>query len=355
MRTSSTPRSCKQLFQMIKKGTIRFDHPMQRRSDQWDLEQKSDFIASIIEGYPIPAIYAIKIDGVYQVLQGKQRLTTLYEYMNDELDLIDYMDEVYVESEETHYDIDGRTFSETYDAVQQEVLTSTLTVYAVEEATEEQIGKIMFKLNTSAPLTRQQLLKGKIGNAAAEAINKTLEHPFIRQCVHFNPAQYKANQDEVTIIQAMMLLNNDHDVHSFGAPAIVQYTLETHNKGDLLFAQLVEIQNICDYLQDCTNQKDKKLLKKQHLPFIFYAAKQALDQNAHPETFQDWMNEFKLALVNQSELPTNYNDYTGAGSIKWPKVQGRKREVMKHFEDYLKNLKTVDMDLTRSMQVSGIL
>ncbi len=47
----------KKINEGIENKTIVFDHPMQRKAGQWDLEQQSLLIHSILAGFAIPQAY----------------------------------------------------------------------------------------------------------------------------------------------------------------------------------------------------------------------------------------------------------------------------------------------------------
>ena len=67
----------------IGNGDIAFNHPIQRKHEQWDMEQKSLLIDSILSSFSVPQMYAMPmIEGDFEsfsILDGKQRLTTIYE------------------------------------------------------------------------------------------------------------------------------------------------------------------------------------------------------------------------------------------------------------------------------------
>ena len=66
---------------------IRLDPDFQRHT-VWTPKQKSELIESILMGIPLPLIY-VKEDekGVYIVVDGRQRLTTMFEFLNHEFAL----------------------------------------------------------------------------------------------------------------------------------------------------------------------------------------------------------------------------------------------------------------------------
>lgn len=59
-----------------------------QREFVWKLKQKSELIESILMGIPLPMIYFFEGDnGVIQVVDGKQRLTSLFQFLNNEYPL----------------------------------------------------------------------------------------------------------------------------------------------------------------------------------------------------------------------------------------------------------------------------
>jgi hypothetical protein len=59
-----------------------------QREFVWKLKQKSELIESILMGIPLPMIYFFEGDsGIIQVVDGKQRLTSLFEFLDDKFPL----------------------------------------------------------------------------------------------------------------------------------------------------------------------------------------------------------------------------------------------------------------------------
>lgn len=66
---------------------IKLDPDFQRHT-VWSPKQKSELIESILMGIPLPLIYVKEDDqGVYIIVDGRQRLTTLFQFMNHEFPL----------------------------------------------------------------------------------------------------------------------------------------------------------------------------------------------------------------------------------------------------------------------------
>lgn len=56
----------------------------------WDRKHQSELIESILMGIPIPLIYLFEDEnGVRQIIDGKQRISALKRYVNNEFSLTD--------------------------------------------------------------------------------------------------------------------------------------------------------------------------------------------------------------------------------------------------------------------------
>lgn len=95
MKTSATNRKLRLLITAIKSNTL-IPRPEFQRRLVWTNEDKLHFLSTVLEGYPFPEIYiaAGEVDpntgeGSEMLVDGQQRITTLYQYFNgsDELKL----------------------------------------------------------------------------------------------------------------------------------------------------------------------------------------------------------------------------------------------------------------------------
>ena len=69
------------------RGELIIDPDFQR-GNVWNIRQRSELIESIIMGIPLPIIYLFEsIDGRKQVVDGRQRITAIIDFLNDKLRL----------------------------------------------------------------------------------------------------------------------------------------------------------------------------------------------------------------------------------------------------------------------------
>ena len=72
-----------EMLNLYKEGELDI-HPEFQRVFRWDVEQKSRLIESLLLGIPLPSFYvATNNDGVWEVIDGVQRLSTIFEFMGE--------------------------------------------------------------------------------------------------------------------------------------------------------------------------------------------------------------------------------------------------------------------------------
>lgn len=80
IRTDGYPMSIGEWISLYESNEIDI-HPEFQRFFRWNLEQKSRLIESILLGIPIPPIFVSqRKDGVWDVVDGLQRLSTIYQF-----------------------------------------------------------------------------------------------------------------------------------------------------------------------------------------------------------------------------------------------------------------------------------
>lgn len=91
IKTDAYPISVGELSSLYKENELDI-HPEFQRFYRWDDERKSKFIESMLLGIPIPSIFVSQTkEGTWDVVDGLQRLSTIFQFMGilrDEKDVI---------------------------------------------------------------------------------------------------------------------------------------------------------------------------------------------------------------------------------------------------------------------------
>ena len=93
MITTATNLKIRQLLTAVRDEALEIRPPFQRRL-VWKNQDKCKFIQTVLDAYPFPEIYIAtgKLDldtgeGTQLLVDGQQRISTLYQYFNGSADL----------------------------------------------------------------------------------------------------------------------------------------------------------------------------------------------------------------------------------------------------------------------------
>lgn len=286
MKKFSISLSVKKIINMINNNEILFNHPIQRHNNQWNLEQKSLLVHSIIMDYPIPPVYSVKnVDGNYQILDGKQRLTSLDEYVNNGFELTD-MPEVIINDEV--YNLEGLLYKDLPQAVVDEIKDNSILLYIYDSVTDENIENIFFRLNNGVSLSKNQQSRAVLGSKLIICIDDILKLPFFKEKINFTSTQLKKSEDQQVILQTLMLIT-EYNFKKFSNDDILQfaeYLRGNHNQSDLDLCK-----NLFIELNEAFETKEK-WLRKIHIPGLVMSLKTAKEMNIPFDKFKEWIHYF---------------------------------------------------------------
>lgn len=282
--------------EVTKKEKFDVDIKCQRQADQWKDNKKSQFILSILTGKDLSEIIVYKKpDGNYAVIDGKQRITTLREFLNNELVL------KLGSKEEPHY-LDGKKFSkeidengntifegldEDYQNIirNRELRIEELIGYTDEEADEQ------FKLkNSGVAVNLSQILKLGIKEDRADKLQKLIEDEATKR---FKISEASKKKDVVrdVIIKSILLISNP-DISSFSTKDIYS---DLNKLEDTEFNEACEkLEKAFEKLRDyITGQQT--WLKPTSIPFVMYAVANGAEYKPVSDIIDEEDGKFKAA------------------------------------------------------------
>ena len=308
----------------------------QRSSGAWPLITKSGLVASVLTDSFVPSIVLLK-DKVgtnekgkdivkYEILDGQQRLSSLFSFLDDQWALHGSLEPV--EYDGFTYDIAGKKFSELEPELQDAIKGYRFSIQALENYTFDEVEKLFFNINSGVALSPIQRAKPKLGNENMEFFNKLLGGNFFTQAIHITEAQAKREDDLLILLQTMVLLDNRHEGREYkniSAASCLSYAESVRStydagKKDMLL-------EVVEFLDQAFPAKIK-FLRKNNVPIVGVCAKVALEQGVEPKDFKAFICDFS------NNIYPAYEEASGSGNIKAPKVQMRLRVMflaMCHF------------------------
>jgi hypothetical protein len=173
--------------------------PYQRESGAWSLDKRQLFIDSLLNGYDVPKIYLHDLRGshptkVYAIVDGKQRLTTIWSFLEDGFPLA--ADFRIQGGGDTNVPADavppvGALRFSQLDRHWQQLLTETyLSVVLIRDADTEDIEELFSRLNNGEALNAAER-RNALGGDMAVLIRDVARRPFFAERLPFSNARHQ--------------------------------------------------------------------------------------------------------------------------------------------------------------------
>jgi hypothetical protein len=196
--------SIKEVFQKIGSKLLILNPEYQRR-EVWGEDKKIPFIESLFMGITIPPIYVVEIppenvlaEMRYEVVDGKQRLTTILNFIQNELEL----KEKYLEYYGDLFDkLNFSQIEQNHKSIVSELLSSVLDVYVISANSPEFTKYDIFsRLNKGAQSLRINEIRKAIYRSHTITMLETHIEPLIisKDCKYhliFSDAKIKRYED----------------------------------------------------------------------------------------------------------------------------------------------------------------
>ena len=333
MQKSTIPVGVRTLKKWFDNGNLTFDNPVQRAGSQWSILSKSLLIHSMVSNFPIPSLYLLKTkdDGtgetLYDCLDGKQRCEAVLQFINNEFSLHGSTPDVELNGET--YEIANKSFEELDKDLQDEVSGYRFSIYAIEEASDDEVEEIFARLNNSMPLSPIQKARAIMGSELASWTKELCQSSFFEHSCSFSVAQLRREAPLECLLQTMLLLdarNEGYEYKSISAKEVTSYC--KHIRDNYSDEKKEDINSILGYLSEGFGVEKCKFLKKSQVPMIMVLAQCAIESDISASDFKEFIDEFS-SYENEE-----YSANCGQGNIKKSKTQGRLKAIASDFEEH---------------------
>ena len=341
MTKSNITWNAKQIAKMVQNGSLKFDNAVQR-GFVWDKKRQTLLIDSMLREYPIPPMYTIKSDPIvnekgkeissYDCLDGKQRCTTIAQFINDGFALGD-MDFVVNENGDEE-DISGFLFSELPEEYQDKILSCSLTVYFFTDINEDEITEMMARLNNGKSLTSYELSRVKAKDLAG--IQQVTQHQI------FDEISNKGYACEDIVVKSYAMLTEAEPCLD---TKVIRPMIEQMELDDEDMEHLNNCFNLIDGARDiiledandpALNRKiAKKIITKTHLVSLVPIAYDAYYNKVDEEMFAEFLQYF---FSGTPSIDDEYNAACQNGVGHTQNVKARNDALNRAYENFKREI-----------------
>lgn len=276
------------------KGEINFDNPIQR-GIVWNKVMSSLYIHSLLYDilvYQKPFLVSKKENGV-DILDGKQRGTTLIKYVNNEFALTGLQKEPLIMVDGKPYQINGKFFKQLPDELQWKILDFSIDIAKLENAPVEIEALFFDRSNGGKAMAKIDLARSK--NRSIEVVKEIAQHEIFKAM--FSDKQLiKLPQDEIVVKTWQALNETDPDYSS-------KHFNDLMEELEITDENKQQIMSVYDKVFEAYKNvliKDKELsnmiMKKTH--FLTYVA--FVEQFESVDKLAEWL------MLFYSNMPTEY-------------------------------------------------
>lgn len=319
MKVSGGNKALQTITNKIKRGNIIFTHKLQRREGVWSKQSKSLLIDSLLRGYPVNPVYTV-FDDKQAVIDGVQRLSTCYSYINDEFALSKDLEPLILD--EQTYEISGKKFSKLDDLVKDELMSSQIQVYEITNYTDKEVRDMFSRLNGGKPLNTVQKLTPAMSDELSDVIFDIISKPFFEKVL--TSAQLKSSVDQSIAIEILMLseISNEYDFGSFSKKDKEKFIEYYNNK--ISEEKVNFIKQALDKLHDVFDDNVK--IPKTSISFVIYTYYRCFKDKKSTSKLTDIVKEFLDNYDSNDEYKSFIQQGTSSGeSVKvrlsyWRKI-----------------------------------
>ena len=247
--------------------------PEYQRGSVWNDFARSQLILSILQNVCIPSIIVSKGDDVYDVIDGKQRLTTLFNYIDNKFPLIWNSKNIYYSESPNEKDF-------VLSKNQKKKLEKKSLVFCVYDNLDIEKQRTIFeKINYGEDLTPGERLKGS-NNKNVPVLNKLREENAAKLNNLVDCFKDKRDSQYLLISAICAILTDNESYGSVGNPV---YKWVTNNDTNLvkeyekLSRSFVSIlgkleyikEKVFDYIKTRKSRSLKMLKRADYLMFIY--------------------------------------------------------------------------------------
>jgi hypothetical protein len=288
----------KRALDKIYKRRNRYEIPEWQRGKVWDRAKKQKLIDTILRGWKLPKFYLLKNSAApeeFEVLDGQQRLTAIFEFFDGELAL----------SDESAEKFGGRYYSELPSEASDNFDDFEIEYDEIEDATDEEQREFFQRLQEGLPLTSSERLNSA-HSKLRDFCKQLSEHNFFTEKVTASNKRY-GHFDIAAKVATLAIEGNDAGLRYDDIKATFEAQKNFSPRSEVGKRLKQTFDCLCEIFED-----DDQLLKNRTLVQSFttlvYRLSEGGTLQALKKRLRKFFEEFMNALSKQVELGQSATD-----------------------------------------------
>nr|WP_024835477.1 DUF262 domain-containing protein [Clostridium sp. 12(A)] len=362
-KSKSNRLSISSIMKKIDNRTIRFDHPLQRASEQWSPAMKGNLISDILQGNPIPPLVFAEqiINGLAMIwdLDGKQRCTNAHSFINGNYKIsknirrwnIIYQAQIvndgrpvldesgFPTSEKREFDIRGKRFTDLPEELQDKFNEYNFEIVQYLNCSSEDIAYHIARYNEGKPMSASQKGITRLGEEFASIVKSISGMPFFKDLGGYKVSEGNNGTVNRVVIESVMAANFLEDWKK-KQEDMCEYmkenaTTECFEDFEDMVGRITNVGT-----EDVFNMFDSKD------SFIYFGLfARFVNSGLNDEKFIEFMAEFSQSLHSKEVDGVTFDDLNGKSTKDKNVVISKINHLEKLMNDYL-HIEAKDINTT---------
>lgn len=293
---------------------IDFQPPYQRYGNVWNEDKRQLLIDSIINGYDLPKFYLHyitdydnklnKSGNTYAIIDGKQRLQTLKDFVENKLKLSNE----FIYEKNPKFQIEGKTYQEIaleYPDIKYDFDSFELDIVYVITDEIERIEELFFRLNEGKPLNSAEK-RNRIVGYLNQNIKRIIEtHDFFTDRFKYTN---KRHQYADTCLK--LIITEHHDqLLSFTRKLLDKFVENNRQETPKLRDTIDSVEKSLNKLTEIFESNDQLLKSRSIIPVYYYFITRMNTSIEHTRPFLLKFNEIRSENRLQKETNPILNEF----------------------------------------------
>lgn len=325
-------------------------NPDYQRPPVWSISQKRLLIDTILRGYDIPKFYWRKIGknpDKYEVIDGQQRLRTIWEFMENGFDLGKDAEPI------NAFDLSGATFSDKNplpDDLRLTFDTYTLDVICLSDCDEEEVRELFLRLQNGTTLKAQEKRNAMPGKMR-DYVKQLASHQFFNHCKFDNSRfTFDLIAAQLTLLELKGEITNikNSDLNKM---------YSKHVDFDQNCSKAKKIKRVLDYLLKTFPEKTPELERYSTIS-LYLIVSTMMDKyviDGLQNTLREWFISFEAYRRSEKEKSVDdcdpevvsYHEKTSHSTDAFDSIEWRHKYLIRKFFEYDPSIEIKEKDDNR--------
>ena len=264
MECTNTSKSIREIWR--DQGLINLSPDYQRNLGVWNEEKKALLVDSVLNGYDIPKFYLHKQDENsphrWAVVDGKQRLTTLFEFIRGEFPL----SKSFVYSgphlnDGSQVPVRGQRWADLSEPIQTQFWEFALSITEIEADDSRDVNQMFIRLNDGVKLNDAEYRQG-FGGQVIWMINQIEEHEFFTKKASFKNRRFEHKDVACRVLFIESTLATHSSLPTLNKTNLDNFTRNFHSLPDYEAELLVKkVNGNLSWIANCFPDRSPELTK----------------------------------------------------------------------------------------------